>query len=173
MTKLNLIGSDAYIKNCSIDERNNLAICEEQAEKIASAVKEGFINIREVCGKYENNMWIGDNPGRIAEGLSRGKIQLKQEEFNNSEEYNSERTLCGVPNSKARGWKYAKVIYVGQEKSINLTNLKENNPKGKLMNAGILFPGLFVGMINNQTLIIGEKVEEVYYAINLTNYLYI
>ena len=157
---INVIGSDAYVKNCPFENRWDLDVSEEQAEKIASAVQEGCINIRCVQGKFIEHegkkIWFGDNLGRIAEGLSKGRIQLQQEEATKT--LSEGRSWTNIPTREAKGWKDIFVTYVYSEDlpSPEFSKQAENNPSRVLYEAGAIFPGQYVGLTKNLRLVIGD-----------------
>lgn len=114
---INFICGDVYMKNCPFEKKWDLDVLEEQAEKIASAVQEDCINIRCVQGKFigqeGEQIWFGDNLGRIAEGLSKGRIQLQQEEA--QKPLSEKRSWTNIPTQEAKGWTDVFVAYVYSE----------------------------------------------------------
>ena len=162
---INIIGRAAYIKNCPFEKRWDLDVSEDQAEKIALATQEGCINLRCVQGEFieqeSGKTWFGDNLGRIAEGLSKGRIQLQPEE--SKKPLAGGRSWTSIPTQAAKGWKNVFVTYVYSESHPSLELLKqaENNPSRVLYEAGEIFPGQYVGITNNLKLVIGNHQEEV------------
>ncbi len=96
------------------------------AADIGSKVLANHINVRIVQQ--------GDNLGRIAEGLSRGEIQLKD-------------------------WKTIQVIYLGDTNRLN--EQKSKNPSMVLMDAGLIHPGQFVVLKDSSHLLLAERVEQI------------
>ena len=152
--KVNIIGSETYIKNCSPSERWSLKVSEEQAEKIASGVRQGVINMRLVQA--------GDNLGRIAEGLSEGHIQLQPEE--SSKPLATIRSWTTIPTQAAQGWKKTAVIYVygGDLPSSNLKSQAEENRNRTLYEANRIFSGQYVGLTRDLKVVIGDDQDDVF-----------
>lgn len=165
MSTVNIIGNEAYVKTCPIEKRWDWNVSIEQAERIASSVERDCINLRCVQGSYveaeEGTIWFGDNLGRIAEGLSEGRIQLQPDE--------NERVLAGVRTwstilpRDAIGWKIVTVayVYLGEHPSSQLLEQSADNPARTLFTASKVFPGQFVGLRDDLHLIIGDTEESV------------
>lgn len=154
--RINIIGRETYLKSCSKEERWSSAVSEQQAEKIASGIKEGVINIRLVQE--------GDNLGRIAEGLSKGRIQLQKDE---SLKPLVNRPWTTIPIQEAQGWKETTVAYVCKRgvSDDKLLEQAENNRDRTLFNAGIIHKDQSVALTGDLKVIIGSNHHDVFHFI--------
>ncbi len=163
--QVNVIGAETYVKDCHFENRWDLEVSEDQAERIASGVKEGYINVRLVQGRliqYGDKMeWYGDNYGRIAEGLSLGQIQLQPHE--SKRPIAEGRSWTRIPTKDAKGWKeiFVYYVYLSEEPSEQLLRQATNNPGRILYEAGDIFEGQCAALTSTLELVIGDNLEEV------------
>ncbi|MGH2611687.1 MAG: hypothetical protein ACRDFB_01400 [Rhabdochlamydiaceae bacterium] len=162
---VNVIGSETYIKNYPVERRWDLDISEEQAEKIANGCRSDCINIRHVQGKLikteTEEIYLGDNLGRVAEALSGGRIQLQQHE--SGKPLAETRSWTPIPTKEAKGWKeiYVTYVYQGETPSSQLRQQADKNPTRVLFHAGVIHLGQYVGLTQNLRLVIGDQLDEV------------
>lgn len=170
---VNIIGRDAYYKNCPHENRSDLDVSENQAEMIAKAFQKDKINLRIIQGELvkgeTSEFWYGDTLGRIAEGLSEGQIQLQKNET--KKPINKGRSWTPVLTKEAKGWKSVSVayVYLGKKPSEQLSNQALKNPKRLLMEARIRHSGQYVGLTSDLKLVVGDHQEEVVLFINGSN----
>lgn len=163
-----ILGPEVYTKNCLPEKRWDLPVSKELVRRIAQASQEGFFNIRIIQGRMIDiedgkSPWFGDNLGRIAEGLSKGKIQLHQDGAALEDE-----TWTPIPRSEAKDWKDVNVVYVySKVASENLTLQADENSSRMLYTANRVYHGQFVTVIENHTVVVGDTLDDVCsYVIN-------
>lgn len=126
----------------------------------------GHLNVRQVEGSYtptpRSPIWLGDRLGRIAEGLSGGKIQLKQSEEITRQLGNS-RAWTQIPTTEAKGWTgiFVSYVYSGEIPPEQLLRQARVNELGFLSTADLLFPGQYVAVTNELEVVVGDSVEAV------------
>lgn len=104
----------------------------------------------------------GDNLGRIAEGLSRGAIQLQQSECR-SQVNLKDRSWTSIALADALGWKKAKIYYafLDAHPSMRLVAQGEENPQRVLFHASTIHPGQYVGITQANEVIVADDVNAV------------
>lgn len=126
--QLNLIGKETV---CKYDPPYcwSPKCRQELAKEIASRIDPLKKNIRIVQPK--------DNLGRIAEGLSCGRIKLKEE--------------------GGEGWETVTVDYIGT--SARILEQKSSNPKATLIGASLIYPQQFVYLKNDKVIVVADSIE--------------
>jgi len=162
--KVFVLGPRAYTKDCPISNRWDLKVSEDQSARIAAACKEGFINVRMIQGRITDiadgkSPWFGDNLGRVAEGLSKGQIQLQQDEVSSGIVLERE-ALHDIPRSEAKGWKDVSVVYVyGREPSAKLIAQAGENPSHMLLTANTIHALQFVALAGLK-IVVGDELSD-------------
>ncbi|MFS8563272.1 MAG: hypothetical protein LVR00_02650 [Rhabdochlamydiaceae bacterium] len=162
---VHIIGSDAYKNNYAPENRWDLDVSERQAEEIGKACLPGHLNVRQVEGKHiatpRHEIWVGDYLGRIAEGLSGGKIQLQSGET--TQTLGNSRTWTQIPTTEAKGWTqiFVAYVYCGEKPSDQISRQALVNKRGFLSTADLLFPDQYVAVTDKLEVVVGDTVEAV------------
>lgn len=133
---------------------------EELDERIAKRVQAaafGVLNILIISP--------GVNIGRAAQGLSRGRIQLQQEEVRDPATVLEQKDWTVMPMDQAQSWGQTDIFYVYQNNpDEQLSKQASDNPSGKLKNANLFYPGQHIGIQTTENLvrvILGANKREV------------
>lgn len=99
--------------------------------------------------------------GRIAEGLSGGKIQLQSGET--TQTLGNSRTWTQIPTTEAKGWTqiFVAYVYCGEKPSDQISRQALVNKRGFLSTADLLFPDQYVAVTDKLEVVVGDTVEAV------------
>ena len=106
--------------------------------------------------------WYGDHLGAVASGLSRGHIQVKEEDLEN-QFFLEDSSWTSIPREEAMGWKEVRVVYVySKTPSERMKIQAAENPTRMLLTAKRVYEGQLVAVIKYHTVVVADRFDDLY-----------